>query len=217
MNQIKNLFLHEVRLELKNKNSLTSLIVYAVSSIYITYLCYRQTIDVTTWNALYWIIMLFAATNAVAKSFLSESKGLQLYYYTLLSPRKVILAKTAYNTLLLICVGVINYICYSVLFETIISDRIQFFVGLILGSIGLSATLTLVSGIASRANNSSALIAILGFPLLLPLLLVILQFSKNAIDGLDWSLNQSNFILLTSLDGIIIILSYLLFPYLWRD
>jgi heme exporter protein B len=161
--------------------------------------------------------MLFAATNAVAKSFLSESKGLQLYYYTLLAPRKVILAKTAYNSLLLICVGIINYICYSVLFETIISDRIQFFVGLVLGSIGLSATLTLVSGIASRANNSSALIAILGFPLLLPLLLVILQFSKNAIDGLDWSLNQSNFILLTSLDGIIIILSYLLFPYLWRD
>ena len=215
--QVGKLVAHEAGVEWKNKQALTSLIVYALSSIFITYLCFRQNIDPITWNALFWIIMLFAATNAVAKSFLQESKGLQFYHYTLLNPRAVILAKNIYNTLLLSGLGFLNYLCYSVLFDTHVENLSQFIIGLLLGCIGLSGTLTLVSGIVSRANNSAALVAILAFPLLFPLLITIIHFTKNAIDGLAWSVNEPLLIVLVSLNTIILLLSYLLFPYLWRE
>lgn len=217
MRQVKQLILHEIRIELKNKQALGSLVVYSVSSIYISYLAFRQNIDPITWNALFWIIMLFAATNAVAKSFLQESKGIQLYYYTLLNARAVILAKIIYNILLLTTLGFLNFLCYWILFNTVIADPIQYLLGIFLGSMGLSAILTLVSGLVSRANNSASLVAILGFPLLFPLLISILKFSKNAMDGLGWYVNQPYFIILLSLNIAVILLSYLLFPYLWRE
>jgi heme exporter protein B len=221
MSNLKNatfsLLKHELKLELKNKNNLFSLIIYSLSSIYITYLCFRQNIDGATWNALYWIILLFAATNAVVKSFLADSKGLQLYYLTLLPPRPVILSKTIYNFLLLVLIGIVNFITYRLLFGTIIADSFQFLVGLLLGSFGLSTVLTLMAGLVSRVNNSTALIAILAFPLLLPLLIIIIQFSNEAIQGNEWAYNNTNLILLLSLDVIIFALSYLLFPYLWHE
>jgi len=204
-------------MELKNKQALGSLVVYSVASIYITYLSFRQSIDPTTWNALFWIIMLFAATNAVAKSFLQESRGLQFYYYSLLNPRAVILSKIIYNFFLLTGLGMINYGCYTLLFNTPVEDPMLYLVGIVLGSMGLSATLTLVSGLVSRANNSPALVAILGFPLLFPLLISILKFSKNAMDGLGWYVNQPYFMILIALNIAVILLSYVLFPYLWRE
>jgi heme exporter protein B len=86
-----------------------------------------------------------------------------------------------------------------------------------LGSAGLSSTLTLVSAIASRAGNNPSMMAILSFPILIPLLMTIMRFSKNAIDGIGWSVNSNYAIILAALTAMVTLLSYLLFPYLWRD
>jgi heme exporter protein B len=217
VHQYFRLLSHEVRLEFKNYHALTSLLVYSLATIFIAYISYRQSLDPITWNALFWIIMLFAATNAIARSFLQESKGLQLFHYTFMNPSVVILAKTTYNVLLLSLLGIINLITFMVFFSPAILDMMQFILGLILGCFGLSAVLTLVSGIVSKAHNQAALVAILGFPLLFPLLITIIKFSGNAIQGIEWSLNQTNFLLLIALNSIIVALSFLLFPYLWRD
>jgi len=217
LNQYFCLVSHEIRLEFKNYHALTSLLVYSLATIFIAYISYRQSLDPITWNALFWIIMLFAATNAIARSFMQESKGLQLFHYTMMNPSVVILAKTTYNILLLSLLGFINLMAFSLFFSLAIHDWEQFILGLILGSFGLSAVLTLVSGIVSKAHNQAALVAILGFPLLFPLLITIIKFSSNAIQGVEWSLNQPNFFLLIALNSIIVALSFLLFPYLWRD
>ena len=217
LHQYFRLVSHEVRLEFKNHHALTSLLVYSLATIFIAYISYRQSLDPITWNALFWIIMLFAATNAIARSFIQESKGLQLFHYTFMNPAVVILAKTTYNILLLSLLGIINLVAFSLFFSLTIHDWGQFILGLLLGSFGLSAVLTLVSGIVSKAHNQAALVAILGFPLLFPLLITIIKFSGNAIQGVEWSLNQPNFFLLIALNSIIVALSFLLFPYLWRD
>ncbi|MGZ6540000.1 MAG: heme exporter protein CcmB, partial [Bacteroidia bacterium] len=76
--------------------------------------------------------------------------------------------------------------------------------------------LTMVSAIASKASNNFTLMAILSFPILIPLLIVLIKLSKNAIDGLEhWDMNY--LLVLMFLNIIIIALSYLLFRYLWRD
>ncbi|MBL7923608.1 MAG: heme exporter protein CcmB [Bacteroidia bacterium] len=215
--QYFRLLKHEMTLEFKNRQALTSLLVYSLATIFISYLSYRQKLDPVSWNALFWIIMLFAATNAIARSFLQESRGLQLYHYTLLEPSLVILAKTSYNIILLAFLGFSNLFVFSVFFELPVQDFLQFLIGLLLGSFGLSAVLTLVSGLVSRAQSTAALVAILGFPLLFPLLITIIKFSYNAIEGNSWAVNQPNLVLLIALNSIIVALSYLLFPYLWRE
>lgn len=207
----------EFRLEWRQKSALMGVLIYVVSTIFISYLSFRQIVDVPTWNALFWIIMMFAGVNAVARSFMQESQGLQFYYYTVLNPASVILAKILYNTLLLAAIALINFLFYALFLGNPVADVPAFLVALLLGSAGLAATLTLISAIASRAGNNPSLMAILSFPVLIPLLMTIMRFSKNAIDGLGWSVNGTYALALVALTVMVTTLGYLLFPYLWRD
>ena len=204
-------------LEWRMKYSFSGILIYVISTIFVCYLSFRQVIDPPTWNALFWIILLFAAVNAVAKSFMQESKGLQLFYYTFLHPQHVILAKIFYNMMLLLVLSAISFLFYIIFMGNIVEDTFMFFTGLLLGTAGLSSVLTLVSAIAAKTNNSSALMAILSFPILLPLLMTVIRFSKNAMDGLNWSVNYPNLVILLAIDVMIIALAWLLFPYLWRE
>src|SRR5258706_583311 len=66
---------HHFRQEWKQRHAFFGLVLYCAATIFIAYLAFRNSIDTVTWNALFWIIMLFASVNALAKSFLSESRG----------------------------------------------------------------------------------------------------------------------------------------------
>lgn len=204
-------------LEWRLKYSFSGILIYVVSTIFICYLSFKHIVDPPTWNALFWIILLFAAVNAIAKSFLQESRGLQLFYYTLVNPRHLIIAKIMYNMLLLLVLATVSFVVYIIFMGNIVQDTPMFFIGLLLGAAGLSSVLTLVSAIAAKTNNSAALMAILSFPVLLPLLMTIIKFSKNAMDGLNWSVNYPNLIILLAINLMISALAYLLFPYLWRE
>jgi heme exporter protein B len=47
--------------------------------------------------------------------------------------------------------------------------------------------------------------------------MTIIRFSKNAMDGIDWSVNYKFAIILIALNVLTVTLSYILFPYLWRE
>lgn len=173
--------------------------------------------DPPVYVALFWIIMLFAAVNAIAKSFLSDSRGLQLYYYSIVSPQAVILSKIIYNLFLMLLLALINLFFYVLFLGNIIQDMPMFILSLILGSFGFSSVMSMVSAIASKANHNVTLMAILSFPVLIPLIMTIIKFSKNAIDGLDVSVNYQYITILVALNVIVIALAYILFPYLWRN
>lgn len=214
--QIKFLIIKELKLELRNKYALGGILLYVVSTIFISYLSFKKIVTPATWNALFWIILLFASINAIAKSFITETKGRLLYTYTLASPQAVILSKIIYNSLLLIVLSSLCLIAYSLFIGNIIQDLPLFLITLFMGSLGFSSLLTMVSAIASKAGNNFTLMAILSFPIIIPLLMVLIKLSKNAIDGLErWDLNYLTILMLLNL--IIIALSYLLFRYLWRD
>jgi heme exporter protein B len=217
LREILHLSLKEFRLEWRQKTMFTGILIYVISTIFICYISFRQIIDIPTWNALFWIIMVFAAVNAVGRSFMQDSRGIQLYYYVLLNPVSVILSRILYNSILLIIISLINFIFYTLFLGSEVQDQSMFALGLILGSIGLASVLTLVSAIASKASNSPTLMAILSFPILIPLIMTIMRFSKNAIDGIGWAVNGNYALIMIALICMVVTLSYLLFPYLWKE
>lgn len=204
-------------MEWRQKYAFGGLLVYVISTVYVCYLSFKQIIDPSTWNALFWIILLFAAVSAVAKGFLQESRGVQLYQFILLNPRLVILSKIIYNLVLLSLLSLIALGFYMLFVGNLIQNMGMYLIGMILGISGLSSLLTLISAIASRAGGNASMVSILGFPVLIPLLITVIKFSKNAIDGLAWSVNNQYLIVLILLNIILITLAYLLFPYLWKD
>ena len=217
MNIVLQLIRKEIKSEWKQKYAFNGLLLYVVSTVFVCYLSFRQIVDLPTWNALFWIIQLFAGVNAISKSFLQEGRGRMLYYYTITNARSFILAKIIYNLLLMSVLSGFNLIFYSLFIGNPVQNMPMFILAMVLGSAGFSAVLAMVSAIASKAGNNFALMSILSFPILIPILMVTIRFSKNAMDGIAWAVNQQFAIILLALIAMVFALSYLLFPYLWRD
>jgi heme exporter protein B len=215
--EIIYLLKRDIALEWKQKYALNGLLLYIISTIFVCYLSFKQVINIPTWNALFWIIILFTSINATSKSFSTESRGKLLYFYTLTSAHAVIISRIIYNALLMLLISLIGYVIYSLLIGNPVQDHTYFILGIVLGSVGLSSTLTLVAGIASKTNQNSTLMAILSFPVILPMLLILIKFSKNAADGLAHSVQQPYILALLSLNLVVFVLSLLLFPFLWKE
>lgn len=210
----------EFLLEWRQRYALNGMLLYIVGAVFVCYLSFnarRGQLTPIVWNTLFWIILLFTAINAIAKSFVQERAGRQLYYYTLVRPQQIILAKILYNTALMLVLALLGFGVYAFVLGNPVDDIPLYLLTLVLGAVGFAASLTLVSGIASKAENPATLMAVLSFPVILPLLLVLLKLSKNALDGLDRSISWKEMGTLLAIDAIVIVLSWLLFPFLWRS
>jgi len=216
LKEVTSLIRKEILLEWRFKYAINGILLYVVSTVFVCYQAFKS-VDPTTWNALFWIILLFASVNAINKSFVQESPHRQLYYYTVASARAVILSKIIYNMAIMLLLAAIAYLVYSLIFQNPLGDPALYFLVVILGSIGFAGVFTMVSGISAKAGNNSTLMAILSFPIVIPLLLVLIKVSKNAMDGLDRSVSVDELIVLLAINIITVAISLVLFPYLWRD
>jgi heme exporter protein B len=215
--QIKFLIRKEIMLEWRSRYALNGILLYVVSTVFVCYLSFREISNPPTWNALFWIIMLFASVNAITKSFMQESRGRQLYYYTITGPQAIIISKIIYNVFLMLLLSVIALGFYTLVFRNPVGDLLFYMLSVLLGSISFASVFTMISGIASKSGNGGALMAILSFPVIIPLLLVLIKLSKNALDGLDRSVSLDDIAILLAINVIVVTTSLLLFPYLWRD
>lgn len=214
--QVRYLVYKEILLEWRSKYAFNSILLYVVSTVFVCYQAFRS-VDSVVWNALFWIILLFASINAISKSFVQESKGRQLYYYTLASPSAIILSKIIYNIALMLVLSLTALFVYSVIFRNPLGDPFLYLASVVLGSISFATVFTMISGISAKANNNGTLMAILSFPVIIPLLIVLIKLSKNAMDGLDRSVSYDEIFVLIAINAIVISVSLLLFPYIWRD
>jgi heme exporter protein B len=214
----------EILLEWRSKYAFNGVLLYVVSTVFICYISFNLTPGFVgssgykvVWNVLFWIIILFASVNAIAKSFMQESRGRLLYYYSIASPKAIILSKTLYNTALMTLLSTLALLVYLLFFENTIGDPLFYFTSVVLGSISFSTVFTMISAIASKAGNNGTLMAILSFPVIIPVILILIRLSKRAMDGIDRSLSYGDIGVLAAINAIVITTALLLFPYLWRD
>lgn len=217
LGEIKHLLLKDLSLELKLKHTLGSIILFAFSTIFICYLSFLNIVDQFTWNALFWIIILFAATNSTSRSFTQEGEQRFLYYYFVVRPQSVILAKSIYNCLITLLIATLSFGLYLIVMGNPISNPYLFLLTIVLGVIGFSLPMTMVAAIASKAGNNPVMMSVLSFPIVIPIIINCIKISKIAIDGLDVSFSYDEIAVLLSIDVIVVILSVILFPYLWRN
>ena len=132
------------------------------------------------WNGLFWVIQLFVCINAVAKSFLQESRGRMLYFYSIAGPRDFVLAKLLFNSVLMLVMSALSLLLFA-LFLTFPIQKILPFIGLVLlGGWSLSLVFTFLAAIAAKAQQNAAIMAVMGFPIILPQLLLLMQLSNAA-------------------------------------
>src|SRR5215210_4191046 len=179
---VKSIFVllkKDLLLELRQQHTFFGILLYIASTIFVLFLSLDQP-EASIWNSLFWVIQLFVCVNTVAKSFLQESKGRMLYFYSVASPVEFIISKLLYNIILMILMSVISLLLFFIFLKNPVSNSLRFTGIVILGGASISMVFTLMSAIAGKAQQNAALIAILGFPVILPQLLLLMRLSKTA-------------------------------------
>ncbi len=207
----------DIRLEWRQRSAISGILLYVVSTVFVVYSTLGQEVGGAVWTALFWVIVLFASVNAVAKSFVQEPQERQLYYYFMASPSAVILAKMLYNSLLLLVVSVLALGAFALVLGYPVVHQGLFFATVGLGALGFAVAFTFISAIAAKAQQSATLMAILSFPVIIPILLMLLRLSKIALNLMTDSAYYRDFLILLSVDVLLASLVFLLFPYLWRN
>lgn len=215
-----SLLLKEISLELRRKSVISGLALYLFSTVFICYLTFslrQNLITPLVWSALFWITILFTAINTIAKSFIGERKGRDIYYYSIASPQSIIVSKIVYNFFLCSLLSVSGFLLFLLFFRNPVFDIPLFLLVIVLASLGFATSLTLLSGIAAKANNSHILMTVLSFPVVISILLLVIKITKNCIDDLDRSVSWDEILTLAAINCLVAATSYLLFPYIWRS
>lgn len=214
--QVIALILKDLKVDWRNKYPVAGLILYIIVLVIIAYLSFANFIKPEVWNALFWIILLFTSVNAIAKSFVQEDER-SMYYYFTAKPIAIILAKLIYHFVYQLALLVVAFFAFSLFLGAPSGNSSLFILNLLVGSLGLSSTFTLISALASKTNNQSIMMAILGFPVIIPVLILAISNSKMIILGGSWPDISTNFIALVSVNVIIIALTFILFPFTWKS
>lgn len=202
-------------LEIRQQYTFYGIVLYVASTIFVLYLAMGQPEQIV-WNGLFWMIQLFICINAVAKSFLQESRGRMLYFYSIAGPRDFMLSKLLFNSILMVAMSLVSLVLFQLFLGNPLDDFLKFVGITCLGGWSLSLVFTFLAAIAARAQQNAALMAILGFPLIIPQVLLLMRISNAAFGQVQTGLGEM-VLLLAGLDVLVIALAIILFPFLWKD
>ena len=215
-NKILSLVKKDLLLEIRQQYSFYGILLYVASTIFVLYLAMGEP-EEKVWNGLFWMIQLFICVNAVAKSFLQEGRGRMLYFYTIAGARDFVLSKLIFNAVLMVVMSLVSLLLFQLLIGNPLQHPWKFVLIVCLGGTSLSLVFTFLAAIAARAQQNAAMMAILGFPLIIPQILLLMRISNTAFaDVLQAGLAQI-VVLLIALDLMILFLAIILFPFLWKD
>ncbi|HMU47126.1 MAG TPA: heme exporter protein CcmB [Chitinophagaceae bacterium] len=209
------LFKKDVLLELRQQYSFYGILLYIGSTIFVLYMAVEEP-ESNVWNGLFWVIQLFICINAVAKSFLQENKGRMLYFYSIASPADFVLSKLLFNSLLMLLMSLLSLLLFSLFLGSPIQKPGSFILLVLLGGWSLSLVFTFLAAIAAKAQQNAAIMAVLGFPIIIPQLLLLMRLSKAAFAPL-LTIPLTTVLLLIALDLMVILLAVVLFPFLWKE
>src|SRR5688572_16151142 len=100
LHQTITLVKKDLVLELRQKYAFYGVLLYIISTVFVINMMMGRP-EEQIWNAQFWVVQLFVSVNAIAKSFIQESRGRLLYFYSVVHPRCFIAAKLIYNILLM--------------------------------------------------------------------------------------------------------------------
>lgn len=215
MRHIFTLLKKDLLLEIRQQYSFYGILLYIGATIFVLYNALEEP-ESKVWNGLFWVIQLFICINAVAKSFLQESRGRMLYFYSIASPADFVLAKLIFNSLLMLVMSLLSLLLFTLFLGNPMQKTGEFIGLVLLGGWSLSLVFTFLAAIAAKAQQNAAIMAVLGFPIIIPQLLLLMRLSSAAFAPL-LTIPLSSVLLLIALDAMIVLMAIILFPFLWKD
>jgi heme exporter protein B len=168
---------------------------------------------------LFWVVVFFTSMSGLSRVFVSEEeRGTALTLQLVASPSTVFSGKLFFNLILVFAMNIVISLLYAALFDAfVIKNILLFLTTFVLGNIGIAVSSTIIAAIIAKANSKGTLYPVLSFPILLPLILILIDATKLSVDGVPFSEGLVELAVLVCYDIIMLSVSYLLFDFIWKD
>ena len=205
--------------ELRTRYAVNALLMFIIVVIAIIKFSLGEEKITNEMNAgLLWIIIFFAASNGLSRVFVSEEeRGTSLILKLSADAKSVFIGKLIFNTALTFLINFFIILLYILITDLKIKDLASFSVVITLGNFGLSAVMTIIAALISKASSKGTLYPVLSFPLLLPLMLASISATLLTIEGVSFGGITGELQMMVSYTIVIITASFLLFDLIWND
>lgn len=167
--------------------------------------------------AILWIIIFFSGMNTLSHVFFREIEESTALFGVIHYPAVVIyLSKLLINCCVMVVIAIMVIIIYAFVISVSVYHGIYLMAILIAGSLSLAFATTVIGAIAALAGARGGLFTILAFPVVLPLFTVAIQSTARCFEQQVFS-PLSAIIFLLAFSMVLGMVSYLLFPYIWRE
>lgn len=212
-------FAKDLRLEFRTRYALNAVLLFGITTLaVVSYSLGQSGLAPKLLAALFWVVMFFSAMSGLAHVFVREEEtGTSLALRLSADPTSVYLGKLCFNlTLLATMTAIITPLFF--IFTDAPTDNLPLFcLVLVLGVVGLCGATTLVAAIIAKASVKSALFAVLSFPVLLPLLMILVSASEKVLEGRVLGAISAETQFLFAYAVAMIALSVLLFRFVWQE
>ncbi len=209
----------DLRLELRTKYALNAILMFGITTLTVVSFSVGQSgLPPKLLSSLFWIVMFFSAMSGLAQVFVREEEsGTALALKLTTDPDAIYWGKLGFNLTLLTIMTVIIAPIFFIFTDAPTDNLVLFALVLFLGMIGLCGATTIVAAIIARASVKGALFAVLSFPLLLPLLLVLVKATEKVLLGVSFSSVATELQFLVAFAVVMIVGSVMLFKFVWLD
>jgi heme exporter protein B len=209
----------DLRAELRNRAAVNSILLFAVTALVVVgYAVGPAAMGPGLKAALLWVVLFFSAFSGLAHVFLHEEEASTVTALRLSAqPAAVFAGKMIFNLLLLGVIGLIVVPLYIVMVRVEIARPFAFLGVVVTGAIGLGSAATIVAAIIAKAHGKGALYGAIGFPVLLPLLMMAVRATQLSMTAQSAGELRSLMVGLLSFAVMLITASSLLFGAVWED
>lgn len=219
MTRLKSLVWKDLVEEFRTRYAFNTLLMFALTTlVMVSFAAGVYALTPGLHAAFIWIIIFFSAMSGIARTFVKEEERGTAQALRLSAPPGLIFTgKFLFNFMLIGILAVLILPLYHVMMAPPPHGTGMVLAVLFLGVLALSGATTTLAAIVARAGGRNALLPILSFPVLLPILVAAINATAAAMGGGEWSDVQGEIQFLLSYSVVIITASMLLFGYVWND
>lgn len=165
---------------------------------------------------LLWVMFLLAGLLGLGKSFGQEKENacMEGLLLTPATRGAIYLGKMGSNVIFLVMLLAMVLPLFALMFQISLSGILLPLCGVLLaGVVGFSALGTLLGGMTSTLRGREVLLPLLLFPLLAPIVIVVVHLTGVILEGGDMAEQMDWVRLLAAADAVFLIVSYLVFEY----
>ncbi|WP_232798274.1 heme exporter protein CcmB [Salinibacter altiplanensis] len=212
-------FRKDLRVELRSQYAANTLLLFALAALFlVAFAVGPQPLSARVRAALLWIVLLFAASIGLGRSFVAEYEGgtaLLLRLHTRAS--MVFAGKLLFNFGLVVLLTLVATSVFLLLLGVSVGTPGLFAGTLALGALGLTSATTLLSALVARASRGGPLLPVLLLPVLVPVLVSGVGATRKALLGQGWGAAQDELLTLVGFAGATLSAAVVLFDYVWVD